>query len=504
MRSLRKTLLMYSLSISFLATLVILGVALRPAEGWLPQLQNEWNRWFNHKAYIAPYTPPTPNEPTYQIRAVWDEGQNVVRGELAVQLPEQRLDELPFYLYAAPGGSITVRDVKKDGQPVAFDATAKMLTVHTAPQTTPLTISFAFETRLPSDKSRTGVWRGVATVSYWHPVVAVERDGSWMPRPDGIGFGDPYLMDNGRYVVQWNTPAHWKWYTTGKRTSEVDAGNGRVIQTYEANRVRNFALVGGPGFHETSYETGTGTTVYVATTDPNMLSRTVELARSATTVYADLIGRYPYPVLNVLELPHGTVYAHELPNLALFARDLWSYDDPEHWITHEIAHGWFYNAVGNYETETPWLDEGLADYSALLEAETRRGKGEYVAHLQDAWQRFKQYHTYTPYRPGTPAGVTDGVTAAPYGHYPTSQAHYYYNYLRPVLMYHDLRKVIGDEAFFKFLRQYYVKNVERTATRADLEQALQDVAPDAVPLLKLWLDLPNDELIRTVSARFGG
>ena len=58
-------------------------------------------------------------------------------------------------------------------------------------------------------------------------------------------------------------------------------------------------------------------------------------------------------------------------------------------------------------------------------------------------------------------------------------------------MYHDLRKALGDEKFFKFLRQYYLKNVERTATRRDLEQALADIDPNAVPLLKLWLDTPN-------------
>ena len=69
-------------------------------------------------------------------------------------------------------------------------------------------------------------------------------------------------------------------------------------------------------------------------------------------------------------------------------------------------------------------------------------------------------------------------------------------------MYHDLRKMLGDDKFFKFLRQYYVKNVERTATRTELEQALADIDPNAVPLLKQWLDMPNNDLIKQVAERF--
>jgi hypothetical protein len=495
--------LLYSMMLSLVATLGILAVVLRPPEGWAPVVQEQYARWFGARTLPSqPLAAPTPHESTYELKAVWDEAAQVIRAQATVRIPQLKLDGIPFYLYT-PAGAMQVHSVLLNGQEVPFDLTAKQLTLQTGKSDTPQTVSLKFDVKVPESAKRFGLWKGVATVCYWYPILAVERDGMWVPRPDSLGFGDPYLMDLGNYVLEWNSPAGYKWYGTGTKVAEAAAEGGRVLTTWKADKVRNFALVGGRGFQETEFATGYGTRVVVATVDPARLGREAELARSAVTTYSTRVGIDPYPVLNVLELPSGTIYAHELPNMALFSQDLWGYDDPEHWIAHEIGHAWFYNAVGNYEAETPWLDEGLADYLSLLELETRQGAEAYQVTMAFNWQRFKAGNTYSPYKPGTPAGVKNGETAVPYGSYPSSQAHYYYSYLRPILMYHDLRGQLGDEKFFKFLQQYYLKNVEKTATRGDLEQALADIDPEMVPRMKLWLDTPNDQLIPQVQARFG-
>jgi len=501
MRRTRGFLLLYTMAISLMTTLTIIGVVMRPETGWWPVIEQQYERFFAEKKYKhEPLVAPTPNEPTYRIGAFYDEGRQVIQGRATVTIPRLRLDKIPFYLYQ----SMQVKDVLLNGQPVKFDLTAKQLTLHATEAEGEQTVSFSFETKIPQTATRVGSWKGISTLAYWYPILAVERDGHWEPRPDPLGFGDPYLMDLGNYVVEWNTPADIRWFTSAPWVQQSPAEGGRVIHTYQAEKLRNFALVGGRTFQESRFETGTGTTVLVGALSLDSLNRTLELARSAVKTFNETIGTNPYRVLNVLELPEGTVYAHELPNMALFSRDLWDYPgrDPEHWIVHEIGHVWFYNSVGNYEAETPWLDEGLADYLALIEMQKRRGDIPYYEHIKDSWNRFRQGYTYTPYRPGTAVGITDGQSAVPYGSYPSSHAHYYYSYLRPILMYHDLRKELGDERFFKFLRQYYVKNVQRTATRADLEQALSDIEPAALPRMKMWLDLPNDELIQQVKGRF--
>ncbi|MBL0385402.1 hypothetical protein JJB07_01970 [Tumebacillus sp. ITR2] len=504
MRRKRRGLILYSMLLTLLSTLVILAIVLRPTVGWSPIVKDTYQRWFGSKpiAY-QPLAVPTPHESTYGIKAFFDEGKHVISVEETVKIPQLNVSGIPFYLYT-PESALQIHEVKLNGQEVKYDLNAKQITLQATPAQTEQTVTLKFDVSVPDSAKRFGMYKGVATVCYWYPILAVERDGHWVPRPDSLGFGDPFLMDLGNYQVEWNAPAGFKWYGTGSKLSETTVEGGRVVSTWKADKVRNFALVGGRGFQETAFETGYGTHVVVATIDPARLAQTAELAKSAVSTYSDRVGIDPYPVLNVLELPAGTIYAHELPNLALFSQDLWGYDDPEHWIAHEIGHVWFYNAVGNYEAETPWLDEGLADYLSLIEIETRQGTDAYQAMIQGDWQRFKAGDTYSPYKPGTPAGVKNGETAVPYGTYPTSQAHYYYSYLRPILMYHDLRMQLGDEKFFKFLKQYYLKNVERTATRADLEQALSDIDPAMVARMKLWLDTPNDQLLGQVKAAFEG
>ncbi|ASS73822.1 hypothetical protein CIG75_01760 [Tumebacillus algifaecis] len=499
MRRRKRFLKLYSVMLTLLATLAVLAVVLRPADGWTPILKQQYMLYFGAQVlHLHPLAAPTPTEPSYQIKARFDERTGKITGEMSVTVPELRLDGLPLYLYVP----MQVQDVKVNDAAVDVSATAQEVIVPAKKSTFPQTVTLSFVTQLPAAPSRTGWWRDVATASYWYPLVGVERDGEWMKRPQSLGFGDPYLMDLGNYEVEWQSGAALKWYTSGQLVSEQSLEDGQKLLRYRAQKVRNFALVGGAGFQETTYRTEKGLSVTVASVAAANLPRTLALTRSAVETYSEKVGTNPFPVLSVLELPPGTIYAHELPNLALFSEDLWGYDDPEHWIVHEIAHAWFYHAVGNYEVETPWLDEGLADYAALLDAERRDGAAAYQAKIDDAWKRFANQYTYSPYKYGTPNRVKTGKSAVPYGTYQTSQAHYYYSYQRPVLMYHDLRQRLGDEQFFKFLQQYYLKNVGRTATRSDLEQALTDIDPQAIAVLNLWLDTANDELIELVQDRF--
>ena len=39
------------------------------------------------------------------------------------------------------------------------------------------------------------------------------------------------------------------------------------------------------------------------------------------------------------------------------------YDSVIEDVSHEVAHQWFFNTVGNDEYTEPWLDEGMAEFS---------------------------------------------------------------------------------------------------------------------------------------------
>jgi len=105
---------------------------------------------------------------------------------------------------------------------------------------------------------------------------------------------------------------------------------------------------------------------------------------------------------------------------------------------HETCHQWFFGSVGNDQAFQPWLDESLATYCERLFYE------RYYPELLPWWwsTRIDFYQ---------PEGKIDGNIYEYQGFDPYTNA----VYRRGAKYYEDLRKLIGDEAFFAFLKDYY-------------------------------------------------
>ena len=99
----------------------------------------------------------------------------------------------------------------------------------------------------------------------------------------------------------------------------------------------------------------------------------LDTVAAAIRWYQTRIGAYPYPVFTVGEmaLPREAQwnYDQEYPMMYLIPTQqagqapvpgAWSWYTP----LHEVAHAWFYAAVGNNQIIDPWLDEALANYMA--------------------------------------------------------------------------------------------------------------------------------------------
>jgi aminopeptidase N len=129
------------------------------------------------------------------------------------------------------------------------------------------------------------------------------------------------------------------------------------------------------------------------------------------------------------------------------------------WLTlitaHEIAHQWWYALVTNDQGRAPYLDEALSIYSEVLYLE------RFVPDLVSWWWSFRvQQHN--------PDGFVD------------SQVYEYWNvrlyinavYLRGANMLQEMRVLLGDTAFFGWLRAYLAGDEGRIATPADFWGAL--------------------------------
>jgi len=129
------------------------------------------------------------------------------------------------------------------------------------------------------------------------------------------------------------------------------------------------------------------------------------------------------------------------------------------WLTlitaHEVAHQWWYAQVMTAQGESPYLDEALAIYAELLYLEGVRPD------LVAWWWTFR-VKTYQP------RGYVDSTV------YEFQDARLYINavYLRGAQMLQELRDLLGDAAFFTWLRRYLYSGSGRIVTAEDFWRAL--------------------------------
>jgi aminopeptidase N len=130
-------------------------------------------------------------------------------------------------------------------------------------------------------------------------------------------------------------------------------------------------------------------------------------------------------------------------------------------IAHEIAHQWFGDSVTESTWADLWLSEGFATYFAGLFIEKHEGDEAFREFMQDAARR---YFAFEKQR-NVPIHDTDTQDLMKLLN-PN-------NYEKGAWVLHMLRRRLGDEAFFKGLRDYYNAHREANATTEDLRGALE-------------------------------
>ena len=194
--------------------------------------------------------------------------------------------------------------------------------------------------------------------------------------------------------------------------------------------------------------------------NPRQLTRgrqAMPVAADVMTYYASIIGDSPYPDLTLAfiekELPggHSPAYLAVLYTPLPTASPNWSSDPaafisfPEYFIAHELAHQWWGQAVGWRTYHDQWISEGFSQYFAALYARKRRG-GELFADMlrrMAKWSRDqgKAGSVALGYRLGHIQGDSRIFRAIVYN--------------KSAVVLHMLRRMIGDDAFFRGIRRLY-------------------------------------------------
>ena len=130
-------------------------------------------------------------------------------------------------------------------------------------------------------------------------------------------------------------------------------------------------------------------------------------------------------------------------------------------VAHEIAHQWFGDSVTESTWADLWLSEGFATYFAGLFIQNQDGEDAFREYMQDAARRYFAFEKQTSF-PIHDTETKDLMALLNPN-----------NYEKGAWVLHMLRSRLGDEAFFKGLRDYYNAHKEANATTDDLRAALE-------------------------------
>ncbi|MBC8253597.1 MAG: caspase family protein, partial [Ardenticatenia bacterium] len=255
-----------------------------------------------------------------------------------------------------------------------------------------------------------------------------------------------------------------------------------------AGPARDFYLAASENYtvvSKTVGETTVNSHAFTARADEAELA--LQFATDALRSFNQRFGVYPYTEFDIVSTPMQAL-GMEYPGIVAVALNLYDPNEQaaglpfpialESTVAHEVAHQWFYNAVGNDQVDEPWLDEAIVQYLTGLYYADTYGEGaarDYRSSWDSRWDRVG--------RADIPIGVPVGAYA--------DKEYGAIVYGRGPLFIAALAEEMGQEPFDEFLRDYYESHKWGIGTSDTFRQlAEQHCQCDLTALFEEWVYEP--------------
>ncbi len=430
--------------------------------------------------------------PQYHLSLALDAAQHRLVGRQQVTVPNRSgidLDEIVFRLYPnlpTYGGRMGIGPVWVNGERGTSSLRADDTSL-AIPLPRPLgpeysvTISMTFDIEIPQRSGGYvlfGQSQGVWSLPDAYPLLAV-HDGSAWHEDIAPAYSDAVFAEVAFYDVTLTLPPTLTLAATGALQSDTPNAEGQRVYHIVGGPLREFTWLVSPDYvvAETTAH-GTVLRSFYLPGDEAAGQATLNIAAAALRIYSDTFGPYPFAEMMVVEAPLS-YFGMEYPGLNLMGVDLYREHraELEDRLAHEIAHQWWYAQVGNDQINTPWLDEGLAEYSMAIYYREVYGQARVNTLINQRW--------LVPYQVlvedeldaivNQPAAALGGVyEVIVYG--------------KAALFFDALRQKVGDETLTAILRGYVDCCRWKIATPYDFLRVAESVSgQDLDALYNHWI-----------------
>ncbi len=284
----------------------------------------------------------------------------------------------------------------------------------------------------------------------------------WLPMID-----HPYDKATSEFLV--TAPVKYQVVANGLLQEETDLGNGMRFthwkQSVPISSWLNALGVAEFSVHHAGVVKGVELQTWAFRQDREAGPPWFEpVSRAAVDFFSERIGPYSYEKLaNVVASGFGGGTEHAS---AIFYGENSVLQRPgTGLIAHEIAHQWFGDSVTERDWDDVWLSEGFATYFTLLFTEHAEGRDAFVAGLKDSRRSIYEMERNNPTWQVRHNNLADMK-----------------NVLQRIIYQkggwtlHMLRSMVGDDVFWKGIREYYGRYRNGSASTADFQNVMEEVS----------------------------
>lgn len=321
------------------------------------------------------------------------------------------------------------------------------------------------------------------------PETVVDPDDSiegWIPTADGaVALGEPQgspawypvndtPSDKATYEFEVTVPEGLVVMSNGVLVSSTTAGGRTTWIWREDDPMAPYLSTVAIGrFDLDVYALPSGVPVYVAV-DPHLgNSQVLTRLPDILGYYASIFGPYPFDAAGaIVDDARFVFYALETQTKPFFDRV-----PDEATLAHELSHSWFGDSVTPTRWPDLWLNEGLATWSEWIWSEHTGGKtaAQYFHSLYAKSANATWLWEPPPGDPGSPEQLFACSV-----------------YLRGGMTVQALREKVGDETFFRILRDWAAENRHGNVTTADfVALAERDSGLDLAEFFDAWVYRPG-------------